>query len=567
MNDANASRVLPAAPVIRLDDYARNGGGRGMAAARQLGPDGTVEHLDAAGLRGRGGAGFPTARKWSAVRAREAAALPATVVVNAAEGEPGSFKDRAILQRNPFAVLEGALIAATTVDADRIVVAVKASFAQEVAVLRQAVAELAEKGWSEGVAVGVFEGPGAYLYGEETGLLEALDGRHPFPRVAPPYRYGVDEVPPDEPAPPALVNNVETFANVPGIMANGPDWFREVGTRGSPGTVVCTVSGAVEHAGVAEVAMGTPLLDLITDVGGGARAGHQLVAAMSGVANPLIAADQFDTPLSHEAMQAVGSGLGAAGFIVFDDDTDFAALAHAVSRFLGVESCGQCVPCKQDGVALMEILDRVRRSDARDEDLAAIDDHLATIADGARCYLATQHQLVIGSIRDRFGDDLRAHVAGTVPAAAPLLIAPITSLHDGGADLDDRQLAKQPDWSFDMVDSGKSPADRFEDPQPSTGRASSPPAAPAPGAARDEPPDERADAPDDDSDTRAEHPADRVEDDPEAPLYSSVPIETDEGVVVVQQQNVGPGNEEGGGEWPDPDAPPRPPAPGATRSN
>jgi NADH:ubiquinone oxidoreductase subunit F (NADH-binding) len=564
VNQPHATRVLPASAVTDLDDYVGRGGGQGIDAAWRLGPEAAVEHLAAAGLRGRGGAGFPTARKWAAVRAREASAIPATVVVNAAEGEPGSFKDRAILRRNPFAVLEGALIAAATVDADRVVVAVKESFTEEAAVLRRAVAQLAEKGWTDGVAVGVFEGPGAYLYGEETGLLEVLDGRHPFPRVAPPYRYGLDEVPPDEAAPPALVNNVETLANVAGIVANGPDWFREVGTPESPGTVVCTVSGAVEHAGVAEVAMGTPLLELVDDVGGGARRGHQLVAAMSGVANPLIAADRFDTPMSHEAMEAIGSGLGAAGFIVFDDDTDFAALAHAVSRFLAVESCGQCVPCKEDGVALMEIFDRVRRSEARDDDLVTIDDHLRTITDGARCYLATQHQLVIASIRDLFGNDLRAHTDRAVPAAAPLLVAPITSLDAGIAELDERQLAKQPDWSFDMVDSGKSPADRFEDPQRRTGRAQSP----APSPARDDrPPVAPARSRDDDVDTRAEHPVDTVEDDPEAPLYSSVPLETDEGVVVVQQQNVGPDNEEGGGEWPDPDASPRRPAPGASRSN
>jgi NADH:ubiquinone oxidoreductase subunit F (NADH-binding) len=563
MSGANTARVLPAAPVTNLDDYVRRGGGQGTAAARQLGPDATVEHLAAAGLRGRGGAGFPTARKWAAVRARETSAIPATVVVNAAEGEPGSFKDRAILRRNPFAVLEGALIAAATVDADRVVVAVKASFTEEAAVLQHAVAQLAEKGWTDRVAVGLFEGPGAYLYGEETGLLEVLDGRHPFPRVAPPYRYGMDEVPPDEAAPPALVNNVETFANVPGIVANGPDWFREAGTGESPGTVVCTVSGAVERAGVSEVAMGTPLLDVITSVGGGARTGHQLVAAMSGVANPLIAADRFDTPVSHEAMEAIGSGLGAAGFIVFDDDTDFAALAQGVSRFLGVESCGQCVPCKEDGVALMEILDRLRRSEAREDDLAAIDDHLRTITDGARCYLATQHQLVIESIRDLFRDDFRAHADRLRPAAAPLLIAPITSLEDGTAELDERQRAKQPDWSFDVVDSGKSPADRFEDPQRRTGRASTP----APPQRHDEPAPAPARAPEDEPDTPAEHPVDELVDDPEAPLYSSVPLETDEGVVVVQQQNVGPGNEEGGGEWPDPDAAPRRPAPGASGSS
>ena len=235
-------------------------------------------------------------------------------------------------------------------------------------------------GWVDGVDVDVLEGPSEYLYGEETALLEVLDGRAPFPRLAPPYRHGADELgdgttspadvdmagpTPDTVAPPTLVNNTETMANVPGILAHGPDWFRSVGTPESPGTIVCTITGATARDGVGEVPMGTPLATVIDELGGGPVAGRRLVAAMSGVANPVLPAARFDTPLSYEAMAAAGSGLGAAGFIVFDDADDLVAVAAGVSRFLAVESCGQCTPCKQDGREISEILARLGRNEPR----------------------------------------------------------------------------------------------------------------------------------------------------------------------------------------------------------
>ena len=242
--------------------------------------------------------------------------------MNAAEGEPGTFKDRTILRRNPFAVVEGALIAAATVDADNAVIAIKETFTEETRALLAAVAEMERAGWTKGVVVEVFEGPSQYLYGEETALLEVIDGRHPFPRVVPPYRHGLDEVGPEETdAPPTLVNNAETIANVPGILANGPSWFRELGTPDSPGTIVCTVSGHTARCRSRKFAMGTPLRQIIEEIGGGAIQGRRLLAAMSGVSNPLVTEAQFDTPASHQAMRAIGTGLGAAGFIVFDDAT------------------------------------------------------------------------------------------------------------------------------------------------------------------------------------------------------------------------------------------------------
>jgi NADH:ubiquinone oxidoreductase subunit F (NADH-binding) len=399
------------------------------------------------------------------------------VVVNGAEGEPGSFKDRAILRADPYRVLEGALIAAFAVTADTVVVAVKETFTREAERLRTAIEEIHAAGWATDVDISVFEGPPEYLYGEETGLLEAVDGRGPFPRVAPPYRHGAEEFG-DDPAPsaakvemaapgdltdapPTLANNVETLANVPGILTSGADWFRSVGTEESPGSIVCTVTGRTQRHGVAEVPMGTPLREVIEQIGGGARPGRRHVAAMSGVANALVLADDFGTPVSYEAMRALGTGLGAGGFIVFDDTTDFVAVAAGVSRFLGVESCGQCVPCKQHGLEIAAILERMCRDEANDADLAQLDERIATVADSARCNLALQHQLVVGDIRRLFPLEAAAHTHATVRPVEPELIAAVVDIEDGQAVLDERQREKQPDWSYDAVYSGKWPATRF----------------------------------------------------------------------------------------------------------
>ncbi|MBA3654357.1 MAG: hypothetical protein H0W70_09205 [Actinobacteria bacterium] len=469
-------RVLPAAPVESLGDYIGIGGGLGLDMARKLGSAAVIDEVEASGLRGRGGAGFPTGVKWRTVASYASAELPTTVVVNAAEGEPGTFKDRAILRSNLYAVIEGALIAALAVGADRAIIATKHTFTIERQRLEQAIADVAAAGWSEGVVVAVVAGPSEYLFGEETGLLEVLDGRPPFPRVAPPFRHGIDEAGPgsDEPAgtrmaqpdpagaPPTLVNNVETMANIAPLLANGADWFRQVGTPGSPGTIVCTVSGATRRHGVAEVALGTALGEVIELIGGGPRDGRRLVAAMSGVANPLVPAEAFATPLTYEDMGRIGSGLGAAGFIVFDDETDLAAVAAGVSRFLAVESCGQCTPCKQDGLALADLLARVARSDANDYDLAGIADRVTTVADEARCFLAQQHQQVIDSFLRQFPDALRRHLEPDIAPVAPEPIVPIVDLGDDERfSLDLGQLDKQPDWSFDPDDSGKTPVDRL----------------------------------------------------------------------------------------------------------
>ena len=467
------TRVLDAAPVADLDAHLAAGGGRGLETARNLAATDIIDLVAASGLRGRGGAGFPTGTKWETVALYESAA-PTTVVVNAAEGEPGSFKDRAILRANPYRVLEGALIAARAVDATRVVVATKASFTTEIARLEAAILEVDAADWATDVTIEVVRGPAEYLFGEETALLEVVAGRPPFPRIAPPYRRGATDVG-EDPAfaagadlaspggdvPPTLANNVETLANVPGILAEGPDWFRSVGTGETPGTAVVTITGSTRRHGVAEVPMGTTLAEAIATIGGGARRGRGLVAALSGVANPILPAAGFDTPLCYDAFRAAGSGLGATGFIVFDDADDLVAVAHGVTRFLAVESCGQCRPCKQDGLESAVLLERIRRSDATDRDLAHLEDCLLTVTDGARCFLAQQTQAVAGSVLQQFPDAVRTHLDGSREAADAYLIAPIVDLVEDEAVLDETQWTKQPDWTHDERDSGQPPAERY----------------------------------------------------------------------------------------------------------
>jgi NADH-quinone oxidoreductase subunit F len=477
-------RVLFPEPVNTLDDYVKEGGGKGLEAARGVEPEVLIDEVEASGLRGRGGAGFPTGTKWRTVWEHRSPTVATSVVINAAEGEPGTFKDRTILRANPYHVLEGALIAARAVGATQIVWGMKRTFTTEVERARRAIQEAYAAGWvDEGIEMTVFEGPTEYLYGEETALLESIAGRYPFPRIAPPYRRGVLEVvqtdeeassesglaapvdmagPSDEGmAPPTLVDNVETLANVPGIIVRGSDWFRSEGSEKSPGTIVCTVTGSVVRPGVGEVPMGTPLRQVIEDVSGGVRRGRRIRAVLPGVANGLVTEDKLDTPVTYEDMQAIGSGVGSAGFMVFDDEDDIAAVVAGVSRFLAVESCGQCTPCKQDGLILSNLLAKVCSGEAGDHDLDEITKRASTVGDRARCYLALQHQAVVSSVVDKFPEDLRAHVTGVAEPVEPFLIAEMVDIRDGRATVEERFREKQPDWTYGEEYSGQSPADRF----------------------------------------------------------------------------------------------------------
>jgi NADH:ubiquinone oxidoreductase subunit F (NADH-binding)/nucleotide-binding universal stress UspA family protein len=467
-------RVLDRQPIRSLRDYVDVGGGNAAHVARQASPDEVVGLLFSSGLRGRGGAGFPTGTKWKTVTASRSSRQVTTVVVNAAEGEPGTFKDRALLRVNPYRVLEGAIVAAATMQSDQIRIGIKGTFDREIKRLTEAIAEMREAGWLRDLDVQLVLGPSSYLFGEETALLEVIEGRQPFPRVTPPYRRGLQAddtrsaggvslatIGGDE-GPPALVDNVETLANIPLIIDRGPDWFRELGTGRSPGTIVCTVTGATRRSAVGEVAMGSTLRDVIDLIGWGPRQGHDVQVVLAGTANALIPANLLDTPLTYEAMRDAGTGLGSAGFIVFDDTTDAAAIAAGVARFLSVESCGQCEHCKSDGLDIAHQLVRSLQDMSTSVDVAALRRRLATVAVGARCNLAQQQAAITRSLLELFPESLGSPSRGSNSGPSdPVTIAPIEDLVGGRVTLDTRQLDKQPDWTYGDSDSGATPAARL----------------------------------------------------------------------------------------------------------
>jgi NADH:ubiquinone oxidoreductase subunit F (NADH-binding) len=479
------NRILPSRPIASLDDYLAAGGGRALDAARRVAPEALVAEVEASGLRGRGGAGFPTGTKWRTIAANRSPDLPTTVVVNAAEGEPGTYKDRTILRADPYSVIEGALVAAIAVGGADVVVALKEREPVERDRVATAVAEMRAAGLLGDLDVTIATGPDEYLFGEETALLEVVDGRAPLPRIAPPYRRGVVEVVehdddvdsgsglaahvemagpgPGTVAPPALVDNVETLANVARIVADGAAWFRGLGTEGSPGTIVCTVTGDVRHPGVGEVPLGTTVRAAIEAIAGGPAADRPPKAVLNGVSAAPLPAALLDTPLTYEDMTDVGSGLGTASLIVVGEGTDMTAVAAGAARFLAVESCGQCTPCKADGLAISVALDRLCTGDGSQHDLDTVIAALTTVTDGARCNLASQQQAVVGAILAGWDDELVRRATGTAEAVTPVLITEVTALADGELTLDESRRTKQPDWSHDAEWSGSYPADELAD--------------------------------------------------------------------------------------------------------
>jgi NADH-quinone oxidoreductase subunit F len=456
--------LLPDTPLSSLDEYVGGrDGGAGLQAARALTSDGTIAELTAAGLRGRGGAGFPAGRKWESIRAGGTEVGDRYVVANGAEGEPGTFKDRALMARNPYQVLEGLQIAAETIGAVHAFVGLKLSFAPQIEALERAAREMTDRGLLGSIPITIVTGPEDYLFGEETGLLEVVEGNDPLPRELPPYLMGLfARTPPvgwvsgtsvDEDSPasnPTLVTNVETLANVPPILAKGASWYRSLGTEASPGIVIVTVVGDVQRAGVAEVELGTPLSDAIARVGGGVNPGRSIKAVLSGVANPVLTASQVETPLAYESMAAIGSGLGACGFIVYDDLTDMVAVARMVSRFLYVESCGQCPACKFGTGEVTAYLDHIGDGVGTEHDIEVIGARLATVTDANRCYLGTQEQLVIASLLREFPEDFVRHLEGEKPVGR-VLVPKLVDLVNGVATYDEAQERKRPDGTYDVA--------------------------------------------------------------------------------------------------------------------
>ena len=453
--------LLPDHPVTSLDAYlATDTGGLGIERAQQIGPAATVDAVLDSGLRGRGGGGFPTGRKWAGIAAQ--AGTRRFVVCNGAEGEPGTFKDRALLRANPYQLVEGIIVAAFAVGAGEAFICLKRSFEREREAVTRAVQEFQSAGICTDCKVTIVAGPDEYLFGEEKAMLEVIEGKPPLPRWFPPYEHGLFATAPQlgwEATPrsgsgggpnPTLVNNVETLANVAHILARGPDWFRSMGTPESPGTIVATVVGDVVAPDVGEVELGTPLRAVIDAVGSGVTQGRTIKAVFSGVANPVVTAAHLDVPVSYEGFGAIGSGMGAAGFIVCDDTTCMVDTAYRLSRFLSIESCGQCPPCKLGSSEITNHLERLEIGGGSDEDLRWIVHWLERVTDGNRCYLAVEEQVMVDSVMQAFPEEFAEHVElGRCPRPRRLPIPKLLDLSDGQAVYDEAFWRKRPDWTYD----------------------------------------------------------------------------------------------------------------------
>jgi NADH-quinone oxidoreductase subunit F len=339
---------------------------------------------------------------------------------------------------------------------------VKERFGEERANLVRAITEMQGAGICRECEIGIVAGPDEYLFGEEKAMLEVIEGKPPLPRLFPPHEHGLFATSMvtgwESPARgdrerggsnPTLVNNVETLSNVPHVLTHGAAWFRTMGTEQSPGTIVATVVGDVVAPDVGEVELGAALGDVIDAVGSGVAPGRQVKAVLSGVANPVMTADALRAPTTYEGLSAAGGGMGSAGFIVLDDTACMVQAALLCSRFLYVESCGQCPPCKRGSGEITQLLERIEGGVGTTDDLAVIASWLERVTDGNRCFLAVEERQVVTSFLQRFPDEVHEHIAlGRCPRPRPLPMWKLADLRDGVATYDESFWQKLPDWSY-----------------------------------------------------------------------------------------------------------------------
>jgi NADH-quinone oxidoreductase subunit F len=429
-----------------FDEYVAAGGGRGLENALGATPDALIEEVVKSGLRGRGGAGFPTGEKWRSIRTTGTGTRFA--VCNGAEGEPATFKDRFLLRTNPYQVLEGLAIAAHAVGAERAYIGLKADFVEEVQAVRRALEEMERVDALGEIPIEVTLGPDLYLFGEETGLEEVIEGRLPMPRIARPFMFGLFAQPPNDN--PTLVNNVETLANVAHILADGPDWLRSSGTETSPGTMVFTVCGDVRKEGVFELPLGTPLRHLVEDVAGGQQTGAGLKAFIPGASNTVLTPSEMDVPLDFDSMREFGSGLGSAGFAVFDESACMVKVAHLYSRFLYVESCAQCPACKFGTGEATKMLAGLEAAGPSVDSVETILARARSSTDGQKCALPTGESLLIQSLVEVFSDEFRSHQETPCDHPRELILPKIVNWDSTSERFiyDATYHRKQPDWTY-----------------------------------------------------------------------------------------------------------------------
>ena len=458
--------LLPAEPFRSLADYLAAGGGRAVARAHERGADWVLDELDRAGLRGRGGAGFPAGRKWRSVASGGRELGDRYVVANGAEGEPGTFKDRRCCAPTRTRCSRVSSVAATVVGAREAFLAVKASFTPEIEALERALREMADAGLLGDAPVTLVGGPEEYLFGEEKALLEVIEGNDPMPRWLPPYVHGLYATTPQEgwsassgavDVDDARGRRVEPDARDQRrdarqravILTRGAEWYRTIGTAGDARAVAL-------HGGRRRRARRVRRDRAGHDAARGDRPRSAAAcrpvgavkAVLSGVSNPVLTAADLDAPVSYEGLAAAGGGLGSAGFIVYDDTRDMVAVARMVSRFLYVESCGQCRACKF-GCGEITAPPRPASPTAHgdEHDVESIGARLRGVTDQNRCFLGEEEQRVIASLLRTFPEDFTAELEGA-PLPRELPVPKIVDIHDGVAIFDERQMRKQPDWTY-----------------------------------------------------------------------------------------------------------------------
>ena len=405
----------------RIHEYLADGGYGALARALGEVPDAIVDRIEASGLRGRGGAGFPTGVKWRMARA--ATGSDKTIICNADEGDPGAYMDRTLLESNPHQVIEGMIIAAVAVGAKKGLFYVRAEYPLAVRILESAVEQAREKGLLGTDILGsgfdfdidLFQGSGAFVCGEETALIRSVEGYRGMPRHRPPYpvERGLD-------GRPTLINNVKTLANVPPIVEKGADWFRGIGTPESPGTAVFSVVGNVTHPGLVEIPMGVTLRELIFDICGGIPNKKQFKAVqIGGPSGGCLSADFLDTPVDFDALTRAGTMMGSGGMVVMDEDACMVDVARYFLDFTAKESCGKCTFCRVGTRHLLDILRRITRGEGREGDIEQLETLSRAVKQGSLCGLGkTAPNPVLTSLA-YFRDEYEAHIAeGRCPACS-----------------------------------------------------------------------------------------------------------------------------------------------------
>jgi NADH-quinone oxidoreductase subunit F len=425
-------RHLDEPGLASIDKYRELGGYKAIEKAfKEMQPDKLLSELESSGLRGRGGAGFSMGKKASFLPRGD---MDKYLCCNADESEPGAFKDRELMQKNPHQLIEGLIIAARAAGANRCFIFIRGEYDLQGDILDKAVDEAYEAGFlgadvlgtGEQVELVVHRGAGAYICGEETALLDSLEGKRGNPRLKPPFPavqglYGG----------PTLINNVETLANVSHIVDRGADWFKSLGTEQSPGTKVVSVSGDVKRPGNYEVELGIPTRELIEGLAGGVLDGREIKGFYpGGSSSPVLTAEEgLDLPYAFETMQEAGSMLGSGSIIVFDDTTSIVELALRTARFYHHESCGKCTPCREGTNWTVKMLERMVRGEATPIDLETVSSVQTNIIGHCLCVLGDSMAMPVGSMvkkfRSEFDEAIEHGVPGveTGPAVKPIEVS------------------------------------------------------------------------------------------------------------------------------------------------